>query len=289
MNKFGNAGVQNNPPSRVIYIGSIPYDQTEEQILDLCSNVGPVVNLKMMFDPQTGRSKGYAFVEYKDLETSASAVRNLNGYQVGSRLLKCGYSSNSDISGSAGNDNNDNSNIHDINGNLSNGMMKHGGNVEYIDSKFLNLPNGVDVNINMTTPAMMISSELAKIDKSEQLVILDNFQKYCSEHEEEASELLNEFPQLIYSIAELLLTNGVCKTDDLIPLTNSVPSSGNAGDSDETGKSNAVDKEMQEKQKNLLRQVLQLSDSEIAILPDDERMGIWDIKQKVLKGEFGSL
>ena len=94
-----NAGVQNNPPSRVVYLGSIPYDQTEEQILDLCSNVGPVINLKMMFDPQTGRSKGYAFIEFRDLESSASAVRNLNGYQLGSRFLKCGYSSNSDISG----------------------------------------------------------------------------------------------------------------------------------------------------------------------------------------------
>lgn len=75
------------PPSKVIYIGSIPFDQTEEQIMgmfceifttfllesncllidgvsDIAKSIGPVVKLEMMFDKDTGRSKGYAFVEY---------------------------------------------------------------------------------------------------------------------------------------------------------------------------------------------------------------------------------
>ncbi|EDO16169.1 hypothetical protein Kpol_1026p16 [Vanderwaltozyma polyspora DSM 70294] len=277
MNRGTN--VQNNPPSRVVYLGSIPYDQTEEQLLDLCRNVGPVVNLKLMFDPQTGKSKGYAFVEYKDLETSASAVRNLNGYPIGSRFLKCGYSSNSDIGSGGGNDliGNDQdfgNNNGSSNGNSSNTFLR-----------FPELPSGIDVNINMTTPAMMISSELSKKSPEEQLEILSKFQDWSKENLDDAIALLEECPQLVISFAEMLLTNGISKTDDLLPLA--VQSNTNSNDQNQN--ESDKDPKLQEKQKNLLKQVLQLSDSEISILPDDERMAIWDIKQKAMKGEYGMI
>ncbi|GAV55667.1 hypothetical protein ZYGR_0AY00590 [Zygosaccharomyces rouxii] len=255
-------------PSRVVYLGSIPYDQTEEQILDLCSNVGPVTNLKMMFDPQTGKSKGYAFVEYKDLESSASAVRNLNGYQFGSRLLKCGYATGTDMEN---NDNNNNNNNHH--------------NMEDSTSlKFARLPAGVDVNINMTTPAMMISSELAKRNADEQQGLLRNLQDWTRKNPEDAVDLLRECPQLSFVIAEILLTNGISNVDDLTQLAvqrNDTP------EASANGTDTPLDPNIQSRQRELLRQVLQLSDSEIAVLPDDEKMSLWDLKQRATRGEFG--
>ncbi|CAR29375.1 hypothetical protein ZYGR_0AD00570 [Zygosaccharomyces rouxii] len=259
-------------PSRVVYLGSIPYDQTEEQILDLCSNVGPVNNLKMMFDPQTGKSKGYAFVEYKDLESSASAVRNLNGYQFGSRLLKCGYATGTDM------ENNDNNNNSNNNNNNSNNME------DGTSLKFARLPAGIDVNINMTTPAMMISSELAKRNAEEQLGLLRNFQDWTRRNPEDAVELLRECPQLSFVIAEILLTNGISNVDDLTQLAvqrNDTPETG------ANGTDAPQDPNIQSRQRELLRQVLQLSDSEIAVLPDDEKMSLWDLKQRATRGEFG--
>ncbi|CAI4061926.1 hypothetical protein SKDZ_07G2100 [Saccharomyces kudriavzevii ZP591] len=305
-----NAGVQNNPPSRVVYLGSIPYDQTEEQILDLCSNVGPVINLKMMFDPQTGRSKGYAFIEFRDLESSASAVRNLNGYQLGSRFLKCGYSSNSDISGvsqqqqqynvsngnnnnnNGNNNNNNNNNNSNNNNNTNNNNNNNGtdfqssGNANFLNLKFPELPSGIDVNINMTTPAMMISSELAKKPKEVQLKFLQKFQDWTRTHPEDAVSLLELCPQLSFVTAELLLTNGICKVDDLIPLASRPQEE--ASPTNSSSLNEVVDPAALNKQKDLLKQVLQLNDSQIAILPDDERMAIWDLKQKALRGEFGA-
>lgn len=255
-----------NLPSRVVYIGSIPYDQTEEQILDLCRNVGPVSNLKMMFDPQTGKSKGYAFVEYKDLESSASAVRNLNGYQFGSRLLKCGYATGTDIENNENNNNNNN-------------------NMEDSTSlKFARLPAGVDVNINMTTPAMMISSELAKRNGDAQLGLLRNLQEWTRKNPEDAVDLLRECPQLSFVIAEILLTNGISNVDDLTQLAvqrNETPEAGGPG------ADIPQDPTIQNRQRELLRQVLQLSDGEIAVLPDDEKMSLWDLKQRATRGEFG--
>ncbi|QLL32970.1 hypothetical protein HG536_0D04920 [Torulaspora globosa] len=260
MNRSSNSGAQNNAPSRVVYLGSIPYDQTEEQILDLCSNVGPVTNLKMMFDPQTGKSKGYAFVEFRDLESSASAVRNLNGYQFGSRLLKCGYASSSDITVS----------------DSSQQQTGHGrqSSDEPVQLKFPELPAGIDVNINMTTPAMMISSELAKKTPAEQLQLLRVFQDWSRHNPEDA--------------VELLLTNGISKVDALTQLA-AQKSDADAGNASGHGPRDgpAADPETQSKQRELLSRVLQLSDSEIAVLPEDEKMSLWDLKQRAMRGEFG--
>ncbi|CCC67141.1 hypothetical protein NCAS_0A05830 [Naumovozyma castellii] len=286
MSNSGAGGAQHNSPSRIVYLGSIPYDQTEEQILDLCNNVGPVINLKMMFDPQTGKSKGYAFIEFKDLETSASAIRNLNGYQLGSRFLKCGYSSNNDISASSS------GNVHEGN------ILDNDGSYEN-NSKmgtFSDLPSGVDVNINMTTPAMMITSELSKKSKSEKLKILKTFQEWSSQNNDLAVQLFDEYPQLSFAVAELLLTNGICKLDDLTQLVVSEENDDKERDVHNTdsitNKQNDLlsdDPELQKTQRELLRKVLQLSDSEISILPDDEKMSLWDLKQRALKGEFGNI
>lgn len=87
---------------RVIYVGSIPFDQTEEQILDILRSVGPVVNFRLVFDKDSGKSKGFGFVEYHDAETAASAVRNLNNYQLGSRYLRVDFSHDASISSASG-------------------------------------------------------------------------------------------------------------------------------------------------------------------------------------------
>lgn len=41
-----------------------------------------------MYDRETGKPKGYGFCEYKDQETALSAMRNLNGYEIGGRSLR---------------------------------------------------------------------------------------------------------------------------------------------------------------------------------------------------------
>lgn len=42
----------------------------------------------MVFDRESGKPKGYGFCEYKDQETALSAMRNLNGYEIGGRTLR---------------------------------------------------------------------------------------------------------------------------------------------------------------------------------------------------------
>jgi len=69
-------------------VGNIPYEATEEKLKDIFSEVGPVLSLKLVFDRESGKPKGYGFCEYKDQETALSAMRNLNGYEIGGRTLR---------------------------------------------------------------------------------------------------------------------------------------------------------------------------------------------------------
>ena len=79
------------PPSnrtRTVFIGNISFDATEEELRELFSSVGPLVNLRLVVDRDTGKRKGFGFVEYGDQETAFSAVRNLNERELHGRALR---------------------------------------------------------------------------------------------------------------------------------------------------------------------------------------------------------
>ncbi|XP_069688856.1 cleavage stimulation factor subunit 2 isoform X1 [Periplaneta americana] len=73
---------------RSVFVGNIPYEATEEKLKDIFNEVGPVLSFKLVYDRETGKPKGYGFCEYKDQETALSAMRNLNGYEIGGRTLR---------------------------------------------------------------------------------------------------------------------------------------------------------------------------------------------------------
>lgn len=54
------------PPSRVVFVGNIPYGLSEEQISDIFSTAGKVLNFRLVYDRETGRPKGFGFAEYPD-------------------------------------------------------------------------------------------------------------------------------------------------------------------------------------------------------------------------------
>lgn len=73
---------------RSVFVGNIPYEATEEKLKDIFGEVGQVLAFKLVFDRETGKPKGYGFCEYRDQETALSAMRNLNGYEIGGRNLR---------------------------------------------------------------------------------------------------------------------------------------------------------------------------------------------------------
>lgn len=83
-----------NRSLRSVFVGNIPYDATEEKLRDIFSAVGPVLGFRIVYDRETGKPKGYGFCEFKDQETATSAIRNLNGYDLGGRQLRVDSASN---------------------------------------------------------------------------------------------------------------------------------------------------------------------------------------------------
>jgi len=61
------------------FVGNLPFASLESEIVAFMSLAGNVVDFKLIFDADKGRSKGYGFCRYADEHEMACAVRNLNG------------------------------------------------------------------------------------------------------------------------------------------------------------------------------------------------------------------
>ncbi|KAI9711574.1 MAG: hypothetical protein M1820_002139 [Bogoriella megaspora] len=71
-----------------VYIGGLPFDLSEGDIITIFSQYGEPTHLHLMRDKETGKSKGYAFLKYEDQRSTDLAVDNLGGAQVMGRTLR---------------------------------------------------------------------------------------------------------------------------------------------------------------------------------------------------------
>lgn len=76
---------------RSVLVGNIPCEATAEQVKELFSQVGPVVSCRLVFNKETGKHKGYGFVEFMNSMTALAAVQNLNGSQIHGKELRVYY------------------------------------------------------------------------------------------------------------------------------------------------------------------------------------------------------
>ena len=70
-----------------LYVGSLPFDTTEDQIHQMFAALGQVVSAKLITDKYTGQSKGFGFVEMSNDAEAQAAIQKLNGSAVGSRQI----------------------------------------------------------------------------------------------------------------------------------------------------------------------------------------------------------
>ncbi|KAJ3177785.1 RNA-binding motif protein, X-linked 2 [Geranomyces variabilis] len=74
--------------SAYVYVGGLPYQLTEGDLIAVFSQYGEIVDLNMVRDKQTGKSKGFAFVAYEDQQSTVLAVDNFNGTKMLGRMLR---------------------------------------------------------------------------------------------------------------------------------------------------------------------------------------------------------
>ena len=73
--------------SKKIYVGNLSYDATEEQVSELFAPYGKVDSIAMINDRDTGRFRGFSFVEMEDSAANA-AIKALNDTEVDGRMLR---------------------------------------------------------------------------------------------------------------------------------------------------------------------------------------------------------
>ena len=69
-----------------IFVGNLSYRTTEDQLADLFSQAGEVVSATLVTDRDTGRSRGFAFVEM-ERDAAAKAIEQFNGYELDGRAI----------------------------------------------------------------------------------------------------------------------------------------------------------------------------------------------------------
>ncbi|MGE5561544.1 MAG: RNA recognition motif domain-containing protein [Chloroflexota bacterium] len=72
--------------TKTIYVGNLPWSTTEESLAEAFNQFGPVQSCRIVTDRETGRSRGFGFVEVND-EDSERIITAAQGLTLGGRVL----------------------------------------------------------------------------------------------------------------------------------------------------------------------------------------------------------
>jgi cleavage stimulation factor subunit 2 len=160
------------------------------------------VSFRLVYDKETGRPKGFGFAEFADADAAASAVRNLNDYEVMGRKLKVDWS----------NDNGAGDNAPPTAYNTAAPSMPMNGMSQPApapqSSALPPLPPGTDLQAGLTAPDA-ISRTLQTLPAPQLLDILSQMKGLVMTDAAKATELLRQAPQLAYAIFQALLQLGL--------------------------------------------------------------------------------
>ena len=88
-----------------LYVGNLPFTADEQQVRDLFSQNGRTVSeVKLVTDRETGRPRGFGFVEMGTSEEADSAIRSLNGHSLEGRSLTVNEAKERGAGGGGGGD-----------------------------------------------------------------------------------------------------------------------------------------------------------------------------------------
>jgi len=74
--------------SMKLYVGNLSFETTSNELQTLFAQAGTVESVSLIEDRETGRSRGFGFVEMQTKEEGAAAVAQFNGKDLGGRTLK---------------------------------------------------------------------------------------------------------------------------------------------------------------------------------------------------------
>jgi cold-inducible RNA-binding protein len=88
--------------STKLYVGNLSFDTTTQDLETMFGEYGTVTSTNIIEDRETGRSRGFAFVEMSSKEEAKAAIAGLDGKEVGGRSLKVNEAKPRESSGGGG-------------------------------------------------------------------------------------------------------------------------------------------------------------------------------------------
>lgn len=155
--------------STQVFVGNIPFESSEEELLAHLSQVGPVVAFRVVSDRETGRPKGYGFCEYRNAETALSAARNLHELEFNGRPLRVS---------------------------LTDGATQHAGGGGQL--------NPVEASRNAQLAQTQISQVVFAMTPEQLADLLMSARTYVGQEPHHAHELLSKFPPLAHALVQAL-------------------------------------------------------------------------------------
>ncbi|BAE65234.1 hinge domain of cleavage stimulation factor subunit 2-domain-containing protein [Aspergillus flavus] len=277
------------PPERAgksVFLGNIPYNLTEEQVKDILSSAGTVTKFRLMMNPETGKPKGYGFADFADADAAASAVRNLNDYEVMGRKIRVDWPHNNEKDSIPP----DYSQTTQVPG--QDGQM----GAQQSSAPLPPLPPGVDLPPHLDCPNA-ISQTLSSLPPNQLLDVLSQMKSLVMADPARATELLRQAPQLAYAIFQALLLMNLVDYSTLGTVVEQAaqPQSAAAAPpaaqpfqpfSAVPGPVSTPPQPQQQMpgQDELLQQVLSMPQSAIDALPPMERSQIMLLRQQLMQG-----
>ncbi|KAK5115456.1 hypothetical protein LTR62_001115 [Meristemomyces frigidus] len=215
---------QREKGGRVVFIGNIPYGVSEEQICEIFGRIGTVVGFRLVYDKETQRPKGFGFLEYTNADDAASAVRNLNDFEIMNRTLRVDYSN--DNGGGKGK----------TGGDGGGGLADRAPPPAHFNQPSAGIPNGADpaaipplppgqpLTDGLTAPDA-ISRTLKAIPAPQLLDFISQMKTLVTQNPAQATAVLAQAPQLGYAVFQALLLLNLVDTSILGSLIAGAPPS----------------------------------------------------------------
>ncbi|KAB8231837.1 hypothetical protein ETB97_002634 [Aspergillus alliaceus] len=267
-----------------VFLGNIPYNLTEEQVKDILSSAGTVTKFRLMMNPETGKPKGYGFADFADADAAASAVRNLNDYEVMGRKIRVDWPHN-----------NEKDSIPPDYSQTSQVPGQDGQSGAQQSAPLPPLPPGVELPPHLDCPNA-ISQTLSSLPPNQLLDVLSQMKSLVMADPARATELLRQAPQLAYAIFQALLLMNLVDYGTLGSVVEQAAQPQAAATapppaaqpfqpfSAVPGPVSTPPQQQMAGQDDLLQQVLSMPQSAIDALPPMERSQIMLLRQQLMQG-----
>mmetsp|Transcript_24568 Transcript_24568/g.28081 ORF Transcript_24568/g.28081 Transcript_24568/m.28081 type:complete len:372 (-) Transcript_24568:76-1191(-) len=185
-----------------IFVGNLAFNTTEEQLHQTFSDIGRVIKVRMVTDVETGKPRGFAFVEFEDPQAALSAIRNMNEYELNGRRLRVNFSNSSHLEALAGK--------------LGMDLSQH--QTQRSSTSSTNVTNNSSAGTNA------VADSLKSMSKGEMYDIVAKMKEIADRDPDEARRLLAGHPQLpeamlfIMSKLDMVQTALSVKSNPIVPL-----------------------------------------------------------------------